>query len=270
MRWMFYFTGVMMILLAACNGQSSDSVHVPTRANAEGIQTAIVKTQNAPPPGFDTISYNPIDANRETIPGWHFEVAVNFEGQYTNSGITANGVLVMNVWENSIERTRRVTLNFEGEVLSGGVTQVEAVRSGNDYYLIDASGVCTKNTQAASEIANLTAGDIVGGVTTAVPTGIIGEINTYSGYQYGFSEEAVIIRIFRGEPPSAIDILGGEIWLVPDLGVAGRFAVSSTVHNGKILFGTDPVTGLLRYEYNLYEVSDGLDGLINIAIPNGC
>lgn len=264
-KWLL-FPFIFILLLAACQNQSNNSrVVVPTLADPEGVQTAIVKTQNAPPPGFESIAFDPIDYNRDQLPSWYFEVTVNFEGQFTQTGEDANGALQMKVWENSVFRRRRVVLNFLGDSLSGGVTNLEAVRFENDFYLLDSSGICTKNNQAAQEIATLTAGRIVGGVTLALPTGVIGDVNGYAGYQYGFGKENLTIGIFR-EDPSVVDVVGGEIWVIPEYNVVGRFGVSLNVHNAKVLFGEAPVTGSLRYQYNLFDIGED----IQIALPNGC
>jgi len=260
------FLLLICFVLVACGGGAEDAeIVVPTLADPESLRTAIVKTQNAPPPGFESIAFAPIDYNREHLPSWYFRVTVNFEGQYTETGEDATSSMIMDVWENGVFRSRRVVLSFVGAALSGGISRVEAVRFENDFYILDASGICTKNNDAAQEIATLSAGRMVGGVTLALPTGVLGEVNGYDGYQYGFAKEHITIGIFR-ENPSVADIIGGEVWLLPEFNVVGRFGVSLNVHNAKILFGELPVTGSLKYQYNLYDIGEE----INIALPNGC
>ena len=259
----------LILLLAACKGGSNDVI-VPTLADPQALQTAIVLTQNAPPPGFESAAFDPIDYNREKLPGVYFEVTVNFEGQYTATGEPAIGSMIIKVEENNLMRTRRVILQPVDTALSGNLTEVEAVRFSNDFYIVDKlSSICTKNNDSAVQIASLNAANIVGGFTLALPTGRKDLINGYQSYQYGFARENLTVNIFS-TAPSAVEINGGEVWILPDFGVVGRFGVAMTVHNAKILFGSEPVTGILRYEYNLYTIYSDSSTVPNIAIPNGC
>ena len=252
------------LFVAACNQNSNpNAAPLPTSANPDAVRTQIAMTP--PPPGFETVGFDPIDHNRDQLPSWHFEVTVNFEGHYTETGEDATGSLVMEVWEDSVFRTRRVILSFLGDALSGGITRVEAVRFENDFYILDANGICTRNNEAAQEIATLSAERLVGGVTLALPTGIAGDVNGYTGYQYAFSEENLTIDIFRNAP-SVVDVVGGEVWVLPEHNVVGRFGVSMNVHAAQILFGEQPVTGSLKYQYNLFDIGEAP----NIALPNGC
>jgi hypothetical protein len=255
---------LLCLIIAACDrNNNSSTLPLPTRANPEAVRTANAVTP--PPPGFETIAFDPIDHNRDLLPSWYFEVTVNFEGQYTETGENAVGSLVMQVWEDGVNRSRRVTLSFLGDALSGGNTRVEAVRFENEFYILDSNGICTRNNEAAQQTASLTAEQLVGGVTLALPTGIADDINEYVGYQYAFAEENLSIDIFRNEP-STVDVVGGEVWVLPEYNVVGRFGVSMNVHAAQILFGERPVTGSLNYQYNLYDIGEAP----NIALPNGC
>jgi hypothetical protein len=256
---------IVVLLVVACDPQAESVVALPTPANPDAVRTAIVRTQNAPPTGFESIGFNPIDFNRDSLPSAYFEVTITFSGQYTETGEDAASSLVMEVWENNLLRQRRVVLRFLGEALSGGVTRLEAVRFENDFYILDSNNICTKNNQAAQEIGNLTAGRLVGGFTLAVPSGRVSQANGFEGYQYEFAKQDLVLNIFR-ETPSAVEVTGGEAWLLPDYGVIARFGASMNVHNAKILFGETPVTGGLRYEYNLLEIGQET----NITLPNGC
>jgi hypothetical protein len=265
-RPVFLFLCLILLgALLACNEEASP-VLLPTPADPQAVQTAIIKTQNAPPPGFETIAFNPIDYQRESLPRAYFEVTINFTGSYTATGQEATSSVLMQVWEDNLQRARRVKLQFIGEAMaSPQTTNLEAVRFGNDFYLLDSNFICAKNNQAAQTIATLTAGQLVGGFTLALPTGVIGQVNGLPAYQYGFDKRDVVLNVFR-ETPSAIEISGGEAWLWADPGLLGRFGLSMTVHNAKILFGEQAVTGNLRYEYNLLS----LDPPESIVLPNGC
>jgi hypothetical protein len=109
----------------------------------------------------------------------------------------------------------------------------------------------------------------------ALPTGVINTVAEQESYQYAFSAQDLAVNIFQNDP-SAVQIEGGEAWIlpevVPETGVVGRFAVAMQIHNAIVLYGSSdqPVTGNLRYQYNLYEVYEDGVNLPNIALPNGC
>jgi len=258
-----------LLCLAACTSAEKAPVVLPTLAQPEGVRTAIVKTLNAPPVGFETISFDPIDRNRDALPSWHFEIVVNFEGQYTQTNQPSTASLRMNVWEDSVFRRRRVLLEFTGEALNPqGVTRLEAVRFENDFYLLDSNGVCTYNSPAAQEIGALEAGRVVGGLRLAIPVGVSETVENFEDetlYQYGFSPQDVSITLFN-EPPSAVSVDGGEAWLLARYNVIARFGLALTVHHARVLFGQEPVTGLVRYEYHLLDVGQDVE----ISLPNGC
>jgi hypothetical protein len=259
----FLYLLPILFVLVGCRGDDSDLI-TPTLTNPDLAKTELAKTPA--PPGFEVVHFDPIDLNRDLLPSWHFQVVVEFTGQYTNTGEDAASRLTMDVWENSVNRTRRVLLDFSGQALSGNLsTRVEAARFENDFYIIDSSGICTQNNDAAREIANLDAGEVLGGVTVALPSGLAMDINGYQGFQYLFAEENLTLDIFR-ETPSALNPTGGEIWVLPEYNVVGRFGVALDLHNARILFGEEPVTGTLRYTYDLLEIG----GDIQIALPNGC
>lgn len=262
---MRYWVLMLLILTAvACSTSGGDAeVVIPTRVEPDAFRTQIASTP--PPAGFESVAYNPIDFNRTDLPASYFEVTVNFEGQYTQTGEDATSSMLMRVWENGLERKRRVVLSFVGDALSGGVQNLEAVRFENDFYLLDGNGICTRNNDAAREIATLSADRIVGGVTLALPTGIAEDVNGHLGYQYGFDAQNVTINIFA-ENPSAVDIVGGEVWALPEFNIAGRFGVALNIHNAIVLFGDQPVTGVLRYQYNVMSIGESE----NISLPNGC
>ena len=270
MRQILVILLIGVVALSACD-QNDDPIVIPTPANPEAIQTAIILTENAPPTQFATIGVNPITFNRDSLPGWRSKITVNFEGQYTDTTQNTTGTMVMEVWENSVLRIRRVVLNFLGDALSSQMGEreeglrFEAVRVENDYYLLDAAGICTQNSEAAIEIANLDAERVTGGVTFAQPRGVKDTINGYDSFQYGFLGENVVLNIFR-EQPSAVDVVGGELWFIPEFEVVGRYAAVFNVHNAKILFSDQPVTGQLRFQYDLMELAE----LPNLSIPNGC
>lgn len=264
----FALAFIITLTLLACDpSDSGEDVVVPTLADPVAVRTAQFLTQNAPPPGFDSVAYNPVDFNRDQLPGSEFQITVNFDGQYSETGEDVTGSMVMRVEENRIQRSRRVVLSFIGDVMAGELSEVEAVRIENTFY-IKTNDVCTTNDEAAREIATLEAGRVVGGVTLAIPTGQKDEILGFESFQYGFAQENLNFVIFN-QVPTAVEVQGGEVWVIPEHDVVARFGASFFVHEAQILFGDEPVTGNLRYEYNLNTIATN-DTLPNISVPNGC
>jgi hypothetical protein len=65
------------LLLAGCDFLSSTPPPMPTVASMEMIQTAVVLTQNAPPPGFAEVAFPQIDANLAKHPAWHATIQLS-------------------------------------------------------------------------------------------------------------------------------------------------------------------------------------------------
>ncbi len=265
MRRLTWFMLCSLVLLAACQAQDEESapLALPTQADPQAVRTQLATTPV--PTGFETVAFDPLDYNRDQLPGYHFEVTINFEGQYTDTGEDTTAGLVMQVWENSVLRERRVVLSFTGEALSGTLGRVEATRFENDFYILDASGICTQNNAAARDIATLQAGQLVGGVRLALPTGQSGLVNGVQSFQYAFGEDTLSINIFQDEP-SALEVVSGEIWVTPEVNVVARFGASMNMHNVRVLFGENALTGNLTYQYNLLDIGAEQP----ITLPNGC
>lgn len=261
----FLLICVMLVwALAACDAFKEDEVVVPTIANVEDAATAIVLTENAPPDGFQTVSYNEIDENLTQIAYSRFEIEITFEGIYADTSEATTGSMHLEAVANQLAVAREVDIEFEGEVFSGGATDLKAVRLSNNYYMINPNGVCITETSQIQEIANIRAGQIIGGVESAGPTGNRGEVNGYQVWQYGFAPEALVHP--QLQTTAELDLLTGEMWVAPEFQVVIRYIVEMNVENAQLLFGNRPVTGRVRFEYNVYDLN--LEQ--NISIPNGC
>src|SRR5574341_190161 len=70
--WIFVL--LLIPVLMACTGGTAPIDALPTAADPAGVQTAVFITQNAPPPGFEQVAFEPIDVQRERLPGSYFEV----------------------------------------------------------------------------------------------------------------------------------------------------------------------------------------------------
>jgi hypothetical protein len=142
---------------------------------------------------------------------------------------------------------------------------MDIVRLSNNYYMLNPNGVCITDEAQIADIANLRAGQLIGGVTVAQPTGQPSDlINGYQAWQYGFAPEHLTYPAVQTS--SELDILTGELWAAPEYNVAVRFTVEMNVYQAVLLFGNRPVTGRLTYQYNVYDI--GIQP--NISVPNGC
>ncbi len=64
-----FWVMMIILILSGCNQAASPDV-LPTLANPEAIATGLVLTENAPPPGFESVSFPSIDANLTDLSGW--------------------------------------------------------------------------------------------------------------------------------------------------------------------------------------------------------
>lgn len=261
----------MSILLAACDrilGDDSEVV-IPTIANLDfdQYQTALVFTANAPPSGFETIAFPEIDDNLLTVVQSRFEINVSFEGYDSLTSEPLTGFMRLRSWNDELNVSRHIQMEFVNDLFSGGSSNLDIVRISNNYYMVDANGICTYDAAVIAEIANLRAGQLIGGVEFAQPTGNKEVINNVLAWQYGFDPQFINDPAVQLADESAeLDFLTGEIWIDPTHNIAVRYAVEMNIHKATVLFGNRQVTGRLRYQYDVYDI-----GIMpNISIPNGC
>lgn len=262
-----------VVLLAACDrvlDDSEDDVVLPTRAvvNPETIRTSEFLTQNAPPPGFESVAYPEIDDNLLTTVYSRFEIIATFDGFYADTReAVEEGYMRIRVWNDEFNRRRHVQLEFLGDVFSADSTDLDIVRIGNDYYMRDASGACITDPAIIADIATIRAGQVIGGVEFAQPTGQQDTINGEQAWQYGFDAQFINPPNVQLQDPNAeLDYLRGEVWASPEYNVALHFEVTLNVNRAVLFFGDRPVTGRLSYTYDVYNIGEPP----NISIPNGC
>jgi hypothetical protein len=152
--------------------------------------------------------------------------------------------------------------------------RLEGVRWSNDYYLVDVNGRCTVDQggqMGGSAIADLSAGQLIGGVKQAVPTGHRMEIEGVPAWQYTFAREAMRVPAIHPGPTSTVT-LGADLWIAPQYDAVLTYEVQATVQHVHILWvdqtAASPVSGTLNLRYEL-DVSQ-LDVLPNISVPHGC
>lgn len=267
-----------LLLLAGCNrgtGQGIDGL--PTRVTSlDALATSQILTRNAPPEGFrETVAFPQVDANLAGLPNWHYTMTLQFDGVYAGTPREAVASTRLDVWFNQLDTARRVVLNASGILLgseSETPIQREGVRLGPDtYYVIDS--VCQgQGTPNAELLADLRAGEIIGGLTQARSTSISAVINGEQVWRYDFAPEDFNIPALALNDNSRITNLSGEFWVSPEHNAVIRFWVTMDVENVVITFLSDdpdsaiPVSGQVVLRYDLFDI--GVNP--NITQPFGC
>ena len=270
--------GIILIIMAiaGCTSSHSDSGVVPTVASLDTLPTALFLTENAPLPGFSVVNFDPIDLHLSEHQGWTYQVTGSFEGTFDDSGQPAQGQFDIQVQSNEPGQQRRVVLEVEGSAFlqDAALLRLEGVRWSNDYYLVDVNGRCTVDQggqMGGSAIGDLSAGQLIGGVTQAVPTGHRMDIEGIPAWQYTFAREDMRVPAIHQGPNSTVT-LEADLWIAPQENAVLTYEVKATVQKVHILWvdqataSTVSGTLSLRYELNVSQ----LDVLPNISVPHGC
>jgi hypothetical protein len=257
--------------LAACGPSGSDAP-LPTLVDINQLPTAMFLTQNAPPPGFGDVNFDPIDRFLSDHPGWTYVLTGSFEGTLDSTSEPATGTFEVRVQSNEPGETRRVVLDVSGSAFleDAGLFRLEGVRWSNDYYVVDVNGRCSQDEEGGAAIADLSAGQIIGGVNRAVPTGYHQDIEGVPAWQYAFAPDAVRLPAVRQDTTSVV-ALEADLWIAPGINAALRYEVRATVSHVRLLWAapdSSPVSGTLYLRYDL-SLPD-LDIMPNISVPHGC
>lgn len=257
-------------VLSACGLLESDDEPIPTIARLETLPTAVFLTENAPPPGFGQLVADPVHTNLDARQGWQYTVTGDFSGTFDDDSTPATGSFEALVQANELGETRRVVLDVAGPALlpDGTPIQLEGVRISNDYYLVNVNGDCEAGASGAA-VADLTAGQLIGGVRRAVPTGHRRELQGVPTWQYTFAPEDVVLppTTVKLAANSAVDI-GADLWAAPDLNAVVQFELMLELSGVRLLSAERAVSGTLYLRYDL--AVDQLDVQPNISIPHGC
>lgn len=268
-RLLWLWSLILVGGLAACNASGGSDEPVPTKADLNTLPTHEYLTANAPPAGFGRVNVDPIEVNLSGHEGWHYTITGQFEGTFDATGAPAAGTLSVDVWANEIGETRRVILEVTGAALSpdDARRRLEGVRWSNDYYIVDTNGQCTVGGDGAEVIGNLAAGQLIGGVINAVPTGHRQEIGGYPAWQYTFAPNDARFPSVHRDANSRIS-LEADLWIAPDVNAVLRYEVRLMVAGVRLLSSDQAVSGTfyLRYDLDLNQ----LDQPPNISVPHGC
>jgi hypothetical protein len=260
----------LIFALAACDrGSINDPSELPTSINPETAPTEFYLTQNAPPTGFSTVSFPQIDANANLLSGWHADMSLTFNGAFSSVARDTSAETSAEIWFDQLGSARRVRIETIGELIGQEENQTsEAVRLGPDTFLVR-NGVCLTNAGAdASSAADLSAGGLIGGVTSAEATGEHEVVNGAEAWQYTFTIDDLVLPAIRpAEDGSIIMSDPGEIWVAPQHNAVVRFYVNLYVENAIIFDRQLAVTGQVIIRYDLLDI--GIVPNIN-NIPFGC
>lgn len=276
-----------LALLAGCEPRGLRPEDLPTAiTDLDALATAQLLTQNAPPPFFrDGVRLPRIDDGAEELPNWRAEVQLRFEGAFAGTSRQTSASTDATIWFNLLGTRRRVMLDVRGELLTppsdlDDRQQIEGVRFGDELYVVQ-DGQCAPVNPgggaanagdtpvapaAAAIIADLSAGDLLGGVREALPNGRRAVINGSEVWGYSFLEDDLILPSLIPQPGGSRIITGGELWFAPQHNAAVRFYLTVEVDNATVFGSQLPVTGQIVMRYDLFDV--GVDP--NITVPFGC
>lgn len=268
---------MLVIVLIACEGRGQSLEDLPTRApSVDAIGTAVALTENAPPPGFrEPLAFPRIDANTGQLPNWRYEVTLAFDGVFTGTPRPVEATTTAQVWFNRIDTSRRVVIEASG-VLAGQeadeLIEREGVRKGPDTFLVQGNTCLPEADGAAAAVADLQAGDLIGGVARAVSVSEPAVIHGEDVWRYDFTPADLTLPGIDFTENGGVTAMSGELWIAPAHDAVIRWWVTMEV-DGAILpvLAADaesaaPVSGQLIIRYDLYDI--GIDP--NIAVPFGC
>lgn len=274
---------VLGIGLAGCQSQRGLlPADVPTPADLDALATALPLTQYAPPAPYTagTDDFARIDAGLAALPGWRAVGQVQFTGVYADDVTPAVAEVRIEINFNQVASARRITFASTGDLLAGedadAPTGYEAVRLGPDAFVVR-DGQCFSGENAATA-ADLGAGDLVGGVTQALPVGrpsavINGEMvfpfvpvaSSSTGDPAGLPA-GLILPVLTIQPGGEVRLDSAELWIAPERRVVVRYYANLTVANVRLFDQERAVSGTLVLRYDVYDLGTAF----NLTVPFGC
>ncbi len=255
---------LLMILLAGCRGLGQTPP--PPAHSVESLATSVALTENAPPPGFESLEVPLVDAGLEVLPGYHYTVDVRFTGVFDADLRSASAHIRAEVWWDSVAPARRVVLDAEGEVFATEPQRFEAVRIGEAYYVLDENGRCLINAEeVARAVAGFDVGSLIGGIATTPYSGTQAVLNGVQAYRYDVSAQNSLLPLVRLLEDSALAVTG-ELWVTPHLNAVTRYYANVDLSAVQLFDGEPLVSGQLFIRYDAIDLGE----VPNISIPFGC
>lgn len=262
-RWIGWLAG-LIVILAGCSGLGQTPP--PTPLDVDSLGTAIVLTENAPPPGLETVTFDAVDGGLEALQGYRYTLEVRFEGMVDSDLTPTTGTIQAEVWWDGLAPARRVRLKAAGAAFASDPRELEAVRIVDDYYLVDQNGRCSASLQeAARGVADLEAGTLIGGVTGAEYSQTRATLNGLDAYRYRVTPANATLPPIELLEGGGLE-LDGELWVNPQSGVVVRYYANVTLSHVTLFESEVPVSGDLFIRYDVFD----LDVVPNISIPFGC
>ncbi|MCU0496642.1 MAG: hypothetical protein MUF87_04735 [Anaerolineae bacterium] len=258
---------LLMILLSACGTSDPTTQALPTLiTDLDAVATEQTLTQNAPPTPYHlSIRVPSFAEGLDELPSWRADLSVEFTGTFAGTSRATEARTEAHFFYRLLGDQRRVALTVSGEILGQPEPlTTEGVRLGPEVFFVRDNSCSTVPQTAA--IADLSVGDLIGGVREAVPDGTKGVINGQTVWRYGFlPEDLNLVNITLAEG-GRINFANGELWFAPTPGAVIRFYLTMDVENAVLFGGDTPVTGIIVIRYDLLDI--GVDP--NINIPFGC
>lgn len=250
--------------VAACSGLGQTPP--PPPHSPESLATALKLTENAPPPGLDRAAFDVVDAELDEIDGYRYVLEVRFEGVFDDTLEATSGFVRTEVWWDGIAPARRVVLDADGALFASEPRDLEGVRIGDDYYLVDETGRCLLNVDdTARAVASLRVGSLLGGMAETSYAGIQAVLNGQQAYRFDLTPETVSLPLIHRNDDSVVQ-LAGELWVMPEPYLVNRLYANVDVSRVTLLEGTRSVSGQVFVRYDVYDI-----GVVpNISIPYGC
>jgi hypothetical protein len=261
----FFICLLLLLTVSACEPNSDI---IPTFASPEAIATGFVLTENAPPSGYDTVSFPRIDAHLEELSGWRYTMEFEFRGRFSGTPREANARTYATVTYQQLTSSRRVSAEVQQDLQGENAPVLyEGVRLGEDTFLVR-DGACLSNAaaDASALVADLSAGDLIGGVNTATTAAQKQVINGEQVWRYDFALDALRLPNVTLNEQSRILSLVHELWVAPEHNVVIRYYVTMEVEDVIVFASPLPVSGTLIIRYDVTDIGD----IPSINVPFGC
>ncbi|MDX2076436.1 MAG: hypothetical protein SFZ02_08415 [bacterium] len=269
-RFFAYIT--CLALLVGCTPRGQTPADLPTRIpSVDALETAVIQTQNAPPVPFNNgVTFPMIDDNLPLLPNWRYEATMRFTGVFSNTPRPVEFEAGLQVWFNQLGNQRRTVISGVGELFGeADGTVLEGVRLGQKTFIVRENTCLTDiQDELAPLVADLRAGDLLGGVTFATPGASKGVLNGEEVWRFDITADQLVMPQVQLGEFGRIITMTGELWIAPSRNAVIRYYVNLDVENVLItLFdSTLPLTGQLFLRYDLNAIGENP----NITTPTGC